>query len=251
MQNDDNVFDTLWGKQEITKLILQKMPVTAEGAVAVQNFRCTSHPHALAGALTFRSDVWTKHKEGVHFVRLMALERQRGQRKSWKQVRTALDNYKKCEDVVADIVRSLRDMGSMDSEYAIEYFHHQDTTQNVRIVGDLLQEYPRNCLIQEMGCAILRGLHEYGVRQDRFDTDYACGQCIRLAVDALVVPDRTVLSVCAGMQLLLTLHKINEHALQGFVVETGKDIMATIFDVQYDFSAFLDVVKACSKLSKV
>jgi len=251
MQNNDNAFDMLWEKKELTMLMLQRMPVTAEGAVAMQNFRCTSRPHAVAGALTFRVDAWTKHKEGMHFVRLIALERQQGVRRSWQQVRTELDNYKKYEDVIAGIVLLLRDMGSTDSEYVMDYFHHQDTTQDVRIVGDLLQAYPRNCLIQEIGCAILGGLYEYGIQQDRFDPDHACEHCIRLAVDALVVPDRTVLSVCAGMHLLLTLHKINEHALQGFVVETGQDVMAIIFDIQYEFCTFIDVVKASSKLSKV
>jgi hypothetical protein len=142
-------------------------------------------------------------------------------------------------------------MDFTDDDDVYIYFHHQDTTQNVQIVDVLLHEYPHNCLIHEIGCVILCGLYDYGIAEGRFDQDYSCESSIRLVVDALHVPYRTVQLVSAALKLLLKLHKINENALQGFVVHVGKDIMGLVFDVQHEFSSCLDVVAACYKLSKV
>jgi len=127
-------------------------------------------------------------------------------------VRGAIDQYKKCEDVITKIMLFLR------SEDFEDYFNHRDTALNVQIVCDILAEYPLNSLIQEMGCVFLRGVYEYGIQENRFDGSYACAQSIRLAVHALRAPNRTVQSVHAGMQLLLTLHKVDKTAIPQFIL---------------------------------
>ena len=251
MQDNDNAFETLPAQKELINLILQNIPITAQGAVAVQNFRCTDHSHAVAGALTFGSDMWTRHKEGMHFVKLMALGKKPDQRMSWNYVRAALHKYKKCKDVISQIMRTIRVLDFIDDNDVYFYFRHEDTTLNVQIVDVLLHEYPHDCLIQEMGCVILCGLYDYGIEEGRFDQAYSCESSIRLAVEALLVPYRTVELVSAALKLLVSLHKINQNALQGFVVHVGTDIMGLVFDVQHEFSYCLDVVAACYKLSKV
>jgi len=221
MQTGDTVFGDVWDRPEITRLIMRNMPVSREGALALQKFRGTDRQHAVVGASMFREDVWMKHKEGLHFVRLMALEElQQGFPMSWMKVRGALGNYKKCEHVIMQIMISLRGTESIHNGENRDYFHHQDTTLNVRIVCDILAEYPLNSLIQEMGCVFLRGVYEYGIRENRFDGSYACAPCIRLAVYALRAPNRTVSSVHAGMTLMLTLHKVDKNALQEFIQAT-------------------------------
>jgi len=218
MQTNDGVFGEVWRMPEITNLIMRNVPVSREGAVALQNFRGTNRQHAVAGASMFREDVWIKHQEGMQFVKRMELyDVENLFPLSWWLVRGALDNYKKCEYVIMQIMLSLRGTESIQNGQNVDYFHHQDTTLNIRIVCDILAEYPLNSLIQEMACVFLRGIYEYGIQCERFHESYTCAQCIHLAVYVLRAPNRTIWSVHNGMQLLLTLQKVDKNALQQFI----------------------------------
>jgi len=249
MQAAETARENVFEQSELRKLILQQMPVSMEGANGIKNFLRTSHRHREMGAHAFGSDQWTKYKEALGYITLLKTYKQDGGSIHWKYILAKLDEYKDFETVISTILLTIRVSNRLLDPN--DEFPAEATVQNIEIVGRTLQKYPQNCIIQEEGCALLNKLYRHAWGQPHLAADHDCDHHIKLAVESMWIPDRTVESITAAMQLLLAIHEINKHALAGFVADTSKDIMSTIFDVQYEFPEHTELTMLCRKFSRL
>ena len=236
-------------------LILNSQPTTKEYARVLQKLRQTNHMSAAFGKNVFENETWTRYKNGIEFVHELTQELETTKKIPWSKVLVSFSNYRDIEDVIRRILEVIdNDYHNSPTDNSLTDNYYTDlfpeaSMDNMQLVGALVGIYSDNSVVQGMGVLILSKMYSSNtVALSPQDNDMY-KKHLTLAKTALSRPDRQHGAVFSNLHLVVAIMD-SDHGIQiGVDLANKIDLMSTIFDVQYQFCMYEDLLKLCDHVS--
>ena len=239
---------------DLRAMIFRQIPASLAGLETCKMFGSVDKKGALIQKEQAKTERWTRYDNAQLFVKEVEAYDWPFSSDDWARFMTGLATHCCDENSTARLLNIAThekgSVGPVNYKEACREMRRASAVAHMRIVTQVMELYPRNLVIRNVGLGLLARLHKKPKILTEADTELYEPHAA-LAFEMLLHKKRDADSVKAAMGMIVSINNSRREVVREYVARTGCDIMLVVFDVQDEFCGNDGVMCMCNKISQV